>query len=701
VSKKKRLRQTRDLPRDDHRPATHAAPIVDEFTPLDALVATLFGLAVLVIYTLTLCPTVPGGDSGELIGAATVMGVAHPPGYPLWTLLAKLFTYLPHGSTAWRVNFLSAVCDSAAAVLLFAAVRRWSGNTWAALTAAGLFAFSPLVWSYAVVAEVFPLNNLFVAALLYIVQRYASTRNTRYALAGAFTIGLALANHHTFIFVAAPFTLWVFWLGREELFEPTALVKMAGLFFLGLLPYLYLPIAASHYPAISWGHTQSVQGFLDHLLRREYGTLQLGTSENGSGGQLVRGVAEYARDTVRQLLGVGVLVAFVGALSQWRRERALGLTAITAIIVAFYVVVFHALANLPFDIAINREVTARFWQQPNLFLCAWIGLAVAALMRWIKTKSDSATVQRFAAPAFAFVLVGTQLGVHYKAQDQSDNRVVYQFGHGILDGLPPNSILLTSGDVHTNSTRYLQQGERVRPDVLILDRALLSANWTADYMAHAHPDVVMPGAYYRPGEPGGFTLEQFAKANAASKRPIFLTNFQLSEDRGWEKSYETWPWGITNWLVPKDTTVSVADYLARTNNILGAMRDLSTRTFADGTWERVVWSEYWEADHRKARRLLTYATSHGKDPADIRRSISLLDSLIARAPLPTAQMYRNLGAAWSTLLGADPAAPAGMVKAWKVYLATQPVDDAQIGAIRAAVAKWDTNPKTVINAVPK
>jgi hypothetical protein len=63
----------------------------------------------------------------------------------------------------------------------------------------------------------------------------------------------------------------------------------------------------------------------------------------------------------------------------------------------FYVVVFHALANLPFDIALNREVTARFWQQPNLFLCAWIGLGVAGLMRWIHSKSDSAAVQYVAA----------------------------------------------------------------------------------------------------------------------------------------------------------------------------------------------------------------------------------------------------------------------------------------------------------------
>jgi hypothetical protein len=73
-------------------------------------------LAALGVYLLTLCPTVAGGDSGELIAAAFEPGIAHPPGYPLYVLGGKLFTLLPWGTVAWRVNLFSAICDTGAVV---------------------------------------------------------------------------------------------------------------------------------------------------------------------------------------------------------------------------------------------------------------------------------------------------------------------------------------------------------------------------------------------------------------------------------------------------------------------------------------------------------------------------------------------------------------------------------------------------------
>ncbi|MBE9565334.1 MAG: DUF2723 domain-containing protein, partial [Proteobacteria bacterium] len=76
-------------------------------------------VAVFAVYLLTIIPTVVDQDSGELVAVAHGLGVAHPTGYPLWTLLARAFDFLPVGHTsAYRVALLSAVSAAGAAALV-------------------------------------------------------------------------------------------------------------------------------------------------------------------------------------------------------------------------------------------------------------------------------------------------------------------------------------------------------------------------------------------------------------------------------------------------------------------------------------------------------------------------------------------------------------------------------------------------------
>ena len=108
------------------------------------------------IYAATACRTVPAGDSGELITVCHTLGVAHPPGYPLFTLLGFLFDrLLPFGEPAFRVNLLSAVAGAASIFLLLSIARRLGCSWGGAALAGALHAFSPVVWLYSTVAEVF------------------------------------------------------------------------------------------------------------------------------------------------------------------------------------------------------------------------------------------------------------------------------------------------------------------------------------------------------------------------------------------------------------------------------------------------------------------------------------------------------------------------------------------------------------------
>lgn len=262
------------------------------------------GAVVLAVYIATLSPTIAGGDSGELVAEGCILGTAHPPGYPLFTLLGyaiSRYTYIKgvwEGSPAGRVNASSALYTAMACAFM-----GFSVQTIAALTHKDptplpssparakptsisgviftmlVFAFSPLTWQYAVTAEVFPLNTLFASLLLYLVLEFAATRKKSVVLWGAFISGLALCNQHTIVLFEAPLILWMLFLLRRQIVAKRDVVfalQIGACFLAGLLPYVYLPITGNVNPTLgSWGDLSSLSGFIHHFLRRDYGTFQL------------------------------------------------------------------------------------------------------------------------------------------------------------------------------------------------------------------------------------------------------------------------------------------------------------------------------------------------------------------------------------------------------------------------------------------
>ena len=157
---------------------------------LGSTIGGAYTALVMAIYLKTMHPTLAGGDSGELMGCACELGVAHPPGYPLFTMLSWLGTkILPFGSPGYRLNLVSVIFAAAGAYFHYHAMLRlhlqysrnfrssdgdkfWVGSAWISLLASSLVNFGPLVWMYSTHAEVFAMNNLFVSLLMYLVVRY-------------------------------------------------------------------------------------------------------------------------------------------------------------------------------------------------------------------------------------------------------------------------------------------------------------------------------------------------------------------------------------------------------------------------------------------------------------------------------------------------------------------------------------------------
>ena len=300
------------------------APVygVDAFV----LALGLTGFAFL-LYLRTLAPGVLYYERPDLIDAAMlqvhpyVLGITHPTGYPLWTMLVHLFTYLPFGDPAYRTSLASAVFGAATVSPLFFAALRLSGRLWAAAVGSLAFAVGNTFWGQAVIPEVYTLNAFFVSLIVLVLLVWRDTRENRYLLAVALLMGLSLTNHLTSGLLLPAAALFVFMVDRQKLLDRWLVLKGATLFFLGLLPYLYLPVRALTGPPFYEGDPGSFAGFLDLVLSRELG-IGFGTIGWDVVFSRIADLPGYLLDEFHFGL---LLVAATGIIVVFRKDRAAAL----------------------------------------------------------------------------------------------------------------------------------------------------------------------------------------------------------------------------------------------------------------------------------------------------------------------------------------------------------------------------------------
>lgn len=273
-------------------------------------------LASLALYVATMAPELPPGhDSAELITAAAVLGIPHPPGYPLYTLLGHGFTALSGGHPAWAMNLFSALSGALAAGLAAFAFSRLSGSALAGAAAALAFAVARTPWRMAVGAEVFSLHLAVVAGLLALAAAWRDAEapaRRRLVAAGGLLLGLGLAHHQTVV-LALPGLAGFLWLARGG--RAVGVTPAAGAAFLvGLLPYAWMPWRAAQDPPLNWGDPDSPGRLFWAVARQGYGGLQL---SQASGTRPAAGfhLEAWFRSLVSwQFPVVGALVGLGGAI---------------------------------------------------------------------------------------------------------------------------------------------------------------------------------------------------------------------------------------------------------------------------------------------------------------------------------------------------------------------------------------------------
>ena len=417
---------------------------------------TSFAVAAFV-YLRTLLPGVSFGDWADAQLNPVRLGIMHPTGYPLFVLLGKLFTLIPSGSVAWRMNLLSATA-AAAVVGVAVLIMVRLGIRPVIASAAGLaLAFTGTLWQEATFSEMNSLHLLLVALLLHRALVWRASRRQRDLILGAFIGGLCVSNHGLAITVVPIVVLFVLvdaW--RELVRNPRLLLWSAVAFVLGLVPYLYIPLRASFGPADVYGPFLTWDGFFAHVSGAQFRSAMhfLSPESISAAAAAMPGVV----DDVVSLSNVVFLVAgIVGIAILLLRDRWFGLLliALGAINVYFY-------ANYNGDLS-HYLLTS--W----LILAIGLGLSAEMLVRGLVRLTEP----RSAIVAYAlFVLPVVLFTSNYAANDQSANTDGERFTAQVFAALPKNAVLVTYWDALAPLS-YKQCVEGVRPDVTLqaFDRA--------------------------------------------------------------------------------------------------------------------------------------------------------------------------------------------------------------------------------------
>jgi len=422
-------------------------------------------LIAFLLYLRTLAPGVVVGDAAEFQTVLPTLGIAHPTGYPLYTLLGWVFTRLPLGEVAWRANLLSAICGALTVGVVYLIVEKTlapplfplpspkfgRGEGVVAALAALTFAATPTWWAQCVMAEIYTLGTLLVALTVYLVLRWSEGPRPPMAdlWLAAGCIGLGLAHHRTVVLLVPAVLVYVWWTDWRIVRWPRVWLPALGLFLLPLALYAYFPL---RWPALHGGQPMTWEQFEFLVFARGYApALRL------DGILTPDRWAIYLRLAVEQFGPAGLALAISGA--GWllaRRPRAGVLTGL------LYV------ATVAFGLAYFVPDVSVFFIPAHLVLALWIGYGLAGLMRVLTRTPRWRDPLQVLGLTVVALLPLTLIWANLPAVDRSGDTAAQEWGERALSyPIGPNAVIIC--DMHRlASLRYLAHGAGWRPDLEIV-----------------------------------------------------------------------------------------------------------------------------------------------------------------------------------------------------------------------------------------
>jgi tetratricopeptide (TPR) repeat protein len=501
------------------------------------IAAWLIFLLMLVVYFITACRTVPPyRDSGELITSAATLSVAHSPGYPAYIILGKIFISL-FGvigvNPAWAMNLFSALAGAFAVFFILLVIYEMTDNLLASIFGALLTGFSYMNWYLAVVAEMYSLNLMFIAILLFLLLK------KKYMLF-SFVTGLMFGNHLSSLFAVLPLAAYI--LVKER--KVNDIPKMTLTFIIGLAVYVFLLVRAAGSPFINWGDPSTLTGFWRVISRASYGhTLDLVSREVTLQQVLLPQLKIFFKTLFVDLSPSGFILATIGIVIGFLKYGKNNRIFNAALLLMFFLTgpFFIYMAKMP----VNKHAVAILevcCMIPEMILAVFAGLTVAFVAGLLKTK----TLKR-SFMALLSVLIVVAAANTYSKVDKQNNYIADDYALNILNVVEENSVVIMRRDHTLFALWYKRYLENVRDDVKVISKGLLSAKWYREKLRLDHPEILWKEDFI-----GDEDYIEWLYVKYSKEINIYMTPAAAGElSKEFYEKYSLNPYGLVLKIAPK------------------------------------------------------------------------------------------------------------------------------------------------------
>ncbi|HOV92183.1 MAG TPA: DUF2723 domain-containing protein [Candidatus Kapabacteria bacterium] len=624
--------------------------------------AILLFIVILIIYIFTANTDVTYTDNGELAAACAMLGIAHPTGYPLFTLLGHLWSLIPFGfSKIYSLNLFAAILTALSSIVLFYTSLMILSNAKfrnkqiiegsqkrkrhidisyqnldlssfsqiiISLIIALTYGLAQTIWEQANSLEVYSLQLLLMNLVIFFVLKAYFSHSKKYYFITAFCLGLTMSNHLTGILLV-PAILWLYFFDEKRKFRITAdkfkfIIILLVPFIVALSVYIYLPIRSAMLPAVNWGWVH--RGFSKFMYHISGGQYQVWMFSGAS--VILKNIGKFFSLLPYQFGIFGLILAFWGIVKVWKSSDL------------FWFFILLIAANLFYTL--NYSI----FDIDPYFSLSFIALLIFAVIgaAFIVRNNQKLVYIIVFIPVFEFFL-------NFQDCDHSHDKMVAEYTKNVLASMESNAILISSQwDYFVGPFMYEQIVEHKRSDVVIVEKELMRRTWYPLQFELQYPQIYSSAknefeAYktilddFEEKRPYDNIEIQTRYVNVFKKiinenidsHPIYMTMDVYATEKDMFQDFYVAPHGLVLQVFPKDTIVSVSidnldfKYLLKNRNKYeGILPKNLPLLISDNLTNNGIYA-YKNNQKEKAIQILSLALEFNPNNPNARRILSIIE----------------------------------------------------------------------------